>query len=404
MDIEHLRPLIKRDEHTKIVLMVLDGVGGLPLDSDTPRTALEAAETPNLDHLAARSICGLQLPVGPGITPGSGPGHLGLFGYDPLKYHVGRGVLSALGIGFDLQPGDVAARGNFCTVDADGIVTDRRAGRIPTERSEALCNKLRQQVALGGVEFFIQPVKEYRFLLVLRDSDLDAHINDTDPLETGEAPLKARSNSEATKKTARMVNVFVDQAGNVLKDEDPANMVLLRGFSQLPSWPSFQEAFGLQGVAIAMYPMYRGVARLVGMDALPFSKSLDEEIEKLEANWETYDFFFVHVKKTDSAGEDGNFAEKVARIEEADAMVPRILDLQPDVMVVTGDHSTPAKIRYHSWHPIPVMLWADTCRPDGVKAFNESACLSGGLGPRLPSPDLMPLMLAHARRLDKYGA
>ncbi|MBN1249242.1 MAG: 2,3-bisphosphoglycerate-independent phosphoglycerate mutase, partial [Anaerolineae bacterium] len=352
----------------------------------------------------ARSICGLQLPVGPGITPGSGPGHLGLFGYDPLKYQVGRGVLSALGIGFDLRKGDIAARGNFCTVNDDGIVTDRRAGRIPTERSAALCNKLRQKVALGGVEIFIQPVKEYRFLLVLRGPGLDARINDTDPLETGKAPRPAQSHFDTTQKTARLINAFVEQAGNVLKDESPANMVLLRGFSMLPSWPSVQDAFGLNGVAIAMYPMYRGVARLVGMDALPFSQSLDEEVEKLEENWDNYDFFFIHVKRIDSAGEDGNFAEKVARIEEADALLPRILDLKPDVMVVTGDHSTPAKLRYHSWHPIPALLWAPTCRPDGVKAFNENACLSGGLGPRLPSQDLMPLMLGHAGRLGKFGA
>ena len=404
MNFEQLKPLIKHDETTKIVLIVLDGVGGLPYNDDQPVSALEAADTPNLDQLATKSICGLQLPVGPGITPGSGPGHLGLFGYDPLKYQVGRGVLSALGIDFDLRPGDVAARGNFCTVDSDGIVTDRRAGRIPTERNEVLCDKLRQQVALGGAELFIQPVKEYRFLLVLRGSGLNANINDTDPLETGEAPLKAQSHDAATKKTARMVNVFVEQVGNTLKDEDPANMVLLRGFSQLPDWPPMQEAFGLRGAAIAMYPMYRGVAKLIGMDALPFSKSLDEEVDKLEAHWDDYDFFFIHVKKIDSAGEDGDLAEKVSRIEEADAIVPRILGLEPDVMVVTGDHSTPARMRYHSWHPVPVMLSASNCRPDGVTAFNERACLSGGLGPRIPSADLMPLMLAHADRLDKYGA
>lgn len=404
MKLDILRPLIKRDETSKIVLMVMDGVGGLPDEAAKFMTELEAAETPNLDALAARGVCGLQMPVGPGITPGSGPGHLGLFGYDPLEYKVGRGVLSALGIDFDLQPGDVAARGNFCTVDEEGKVSDRRAGRIPTEQGRTLCNLLQEHVALGGVELFVQPVKEYRFLLVLRGDGLAANISDTDPLEVGEPPLEPEALSPDSEKATRLVRSFVDQARTVLGDHHPANMVLLRGFSQVPTWPSVEEAFGLRALAIAMYPMYRGVAKLIGMDALPASHSVSEELDRLADHWDEYDFFFVHVKRIDSAGEDGDFDQKVSLIEETDALLPRILDLEPDVLVVTGDHSTPAKMRYHSWHPVPVVLWSPVCRPDGVTRFHERACITGGLGPRLPAADLMPLMLANARRLDKYGA
>ncbi|MGC9468984.1 MAG: 2,3-bisphosphoglycerate-independent phosphoglycerate mutase [Anaerolineae bacterium] len=404
MKLDDLRPLIKRDEGTKIVLLVMDGLGGLPIKEAELMTELEAADTPNLDELAARSICGLQVPVGPGLTPGSGPGHLGLFGYNPLEYQVGRGVLSALGIDFDLEPGDIAARGNFCTIDDEGRVADRRAGRIPSDRGEALSSLLEQQIALGGVELFVRPVKEYRFLLVLRGQGLSPDVADTDPQEVGEYPVQAQPRSKEAEKTAQLVRSFVDQAREVLKDHQPANMVLLRGFSQRPNWPTMEEAFGLKAAALAMYPMYRGVAKLVGMDALPPSKSVEEEFNLLSEIWEQYDYFFVHVKRIDSAGEDGDFDRKASLIEEVDALLPKILDLKPDVLVITGDHSTPAKMRYHSWHPIPVLLWAENCRPDEVARFGERACMHGGLGPRYPAEDLMPLMLAHADRLDKYGA
>jgi len=404
MKFDILKPLVKRNETSKIVLLVMDGLGGLPEPAAGSKTSLEAARTPNLDALAARSLCGLHQPVAPGITPGSGPAHLGLFGYDPLTYQVGRGVLSALGIDFDLHPGDVAARGNFATVDDAGRVTDRRAGRIPTEKGAELGRLLREQVTVPDAQFFIQPVKEYRFLFVLRGDGLHANINETDPLEVGERPLKAEAQSPAGEETAALVRSFVEQTAAVLADQEPANMVLLRGFSQLPRWPSMQEVFGLKAVAIAMYPMYRGVAKLVGMEALPASQSVAEEFDRLAQCWADYDFFFVHIKRTDSAGEDGDFARKVAVIEEVDTFVPRIMELKPDVLVVTGDHSTPARMRSHSWHPVPVLLWSDVCRPDRVTQFGERACLAGGLGGRFPVTDLMPLALAHAGRLEKFGA
>ncbi|MGD8403942.1 MAG: 2,3-bisphosphoglycerate-independent phosphoglycerate mutase [Anaerolineales bacterium] len=402
MDRALLKKLVKR-EKSKIVLLVMDGLGGLPMKS-AGQTELEAANTPNLDRLAAQSVCGLHQPIAPGVTPGSGPAHLALFGYDPLKYQVGRGVLSGLGIGFDLQANDVAARGNFCTVDEAGVVTDRRAGRIPTEKNQELCDLLRQKIDLPGVDVFIQPVKEYRFLLVLRGEGLSGELADTDPLEVGEKLLAPQALSDNAEKTAELVQKFVDQVGDILADHQPANMVLLRGFSKIPDWPQFEDTFGLRAAAIAAYPMYRGVAKLVGMDVLEMGTQFEEEVSTLEERWNDYDFFFLHMKPIDSAGEDGDYERKTQLIEQVDSFMPRLLELEPDVLLVTGDHSTPSLLKYHSWHPVPVMLWSRYCRADSVNSFGERACMSGGLGPRIPATDLMPLALANALRLDKFGA
>lgn len=401
MDLNLIRKFVEPNQ-SKVVLFVMDGVGGLPMETGGP-TELEAATTPNLDALAARSTCGLHVPVASGFTPGSGPGHLGLFGYDPLQYKVGRGVLSGLGIDFDIQQGDVAARGNFCSVDEEGRVTDRRAGRISTEKNKELIPLLRE-IELPGVDVFVETVKEYRFLLVLRGEGLSGEICETDPQDVGEFPVTAEALTPEAEKTAKLVRQFVEAAKEKLADEHPANMLLLRGFSQLPDWPMFPDVFGVRAAAIAMYPMYRGVAKLVGMDVLPASHSMEEEVEDLTRIWDDYDFFFVHIKKIDSAGEDGDFDRKVSIIEHADAILGDVLDLGPDVVIVTGDHSTPAKMSYHSWHPVPVMIWSENCRPDGAKVFSEMACLNGGLGPRLPAAEIMPIAIANARRLGKYGA
>jgi 2,3-bisphosphoglycerate-independent phosphoglycerate mutase len=401
MDFELIKRLA-RPAHTKIVMLVMDGLGGLPGDSGHG-TELEAAETPHLDSLAAKGVCGLHQPVAAGITPGSGPAHLALFGYDPLRYEVGRGVLAALGIGFDLQPGDVAARGNFCTLDDQGRVSDRRAGRIATELCRDLCGKLRD-ISLEGVRIFVEPVKEYRFLLVLRGDNLRGDIADTDPQKVGAEPLPPEALSANAQTTADIVARFLDAARERLAGEHPANMVLLRGFSQRPQWPTMPEIFGLRPAAVAGYPMYRGVSRLLGMEVLETGAAVDEELETLRKNWHAYDFFYMHVKKTDSAGEDGDFERKVALIEEVDRDLPRLLDLKPDVLVVTGDHSTPAALKSHSWHPVPVLLHSRTCRPDDVNRFGERACMNGGLGARFPATDLMALALAHAGRLAKFGA
>ena len=387
---------------TKILLIVLDGLGGLPMGPDGP-TELEAARTPNLDALAAGSICGMSTPVAPGISPGSGPGHLALFGYDPLQYEIGRGVLEALGIGFDLQPNDIAARGNFCTIDPEtGVITDRRAGRIPTEVGARLCEKLRT-IQLPGVETFVEPVKEYRFVLVLRGEGLEDGLTETDPQRTGVPPLPVEPLRPEAAPTADLLNRWLAHARRLLADEYPANGCNLRGIAKDPGLPKMPEIYKLRCGAIATYPMYRGVAKLAGMEVLPTGETIEDEVETLKAHWADYDFFFFHVKKTDSAGEDGDFERKVEVIEHFDRVLPQILALQPDVVIVTGDHSTPAKWKAHSWHELPVLLWSRYVRPDGVKTFGERACMQGGLG-HIRHVDLMPLALAHARRLTKFGA
>ena len=387
---------------SKIVMLVLDGLGGLPMEPGGP-TELEAAHTPNLDTLAAESICGLSVPIAPGVTPGSGPAHLALFGYDPLRYEIGRGVLEACGIGFPLGPDDVAARGNFCTVDENGLITDRRAGRIPTAKGADLCQILRA-IQLPDVETFVEPVKDYRFVLVLRGEGLSGGLTETDPQQLGVPPRKVEALIPEAQPTAELLNQWIAQARELLADQHPANMVLLRGPDKTPLLPGMAEVYGLKAAAIASYPMYRGVAKLVGMDILETGETVEEEVATLTAYWAEYDFFFVHVKKTDTAGEDGDFARKAAVIEHVDEVViPVVVSLQPDVLIVTGDHSTPALLRSHSWHPVPTLLRSKYCRPDPVQTFGERACMGGGLGV-FPATDLMPLAMANALRLTKLGA
>ena len=391
---------------TKIVQLVLDGLGGLPRELDG-KTELEAASTPNLDALAARSQLGLAVPIRPGVTPGSGPAHLSLFGYDPLEYDVGRGVLSALGIGFDLHSEDVAARGNFCTIDAGGLITDRRAGRIPTEFGQKL-TELLSEIQLPGIQAYVETVKEYRFVLILRPTagqTLYANIADTDPQKTGVPSLPAVAEDEASQATAKLANDWIAAARAILKDHEPANSLNLRGFAKDPGFPKFPDVYGLRAGAIATYPMYRGVAKLVGMDVLPVAgETVEDEVDTLRAHWDRYDYFFFHVKKTDSAGEDGDFERKAGVIEHVDeAVIPAIMDLEPDVLIVTGDHSTPAALKSHSWHPVPTLLWSRFCSWDGMGEFGERACGRGSLGV-FPATDEMQLALGNALRLNKYGA
>ncbi len=400
--IEHelLRDLAEKNT-TKIVMLVADGLGGLPLEAGG-KTELETASTPNLDRLAGRGTSGSSIPVLPGITPGSGPGHLGLFGYDPLEYRIGRGALEATGIGFELGPDDVAARGNFCTLDAAGRISDRRAGRIPSEESFAVVERL-QAVRIDGGETFVKPVKEHRFVVVFRGPGLDGAVADTDPQATGVEPLAPVAASPAAERTARVAAEFVRQARTILASEKKANGLVLRGFAAKPRLPTFADLSGLRAAAIAVYPMYKGLARLAGMTLVGEAASLEEQLDTLAGCWQDHDFFFLHFKYTDSTGEDGAFADKVRRIEELDRALPRIESLRPDVLVVTGDHSTPSRLRSHSWHPVPTLLVADTCRPDGLERFSERDCLRGGLG-QFPAKHLMLLAMAHALRLGKFGA
>jgi 2,3-bisphosphoglycerate-independent phosphoglycerate mutase len=401
MDIHQLTRRLHTQNNTKIVMMVADGLGGLPMEAGGP-TELEAAATPNLDALASRGVQGGSIPVLPGISPGSGPGHLGLFGYDPLLYQIGRGALEATGIGFTLQPGDVAIRCNFCTLDESGLISDRRAGRIPTEQSSLLVERLRQ-VQVPGVEIFVEAVKEHRFVVVLRGEGLGGSVDDTDPQQTGVAPLEAVAGDEASERTAEVATEFLSQAGELLKEEQAANFLTMRGFAARPELPTYEEVYGLRAAAIAVYPMYKGLAQLVGMEVVGNAQNLDEQIDLMGSVWDDYDFFFVHFKYTDSTGEDGDFEGKRERTEQFDAALPRVEQLSPDVLIVTGDHSTPSFLKQHSWHPVPTLLVSDCCRPDGLTEFNESSCIRGGLG-QFEAKYLMSLALANAGRLGKYGA
>jgi len=401
MDLNVIRNL-QQAADTKVVLLVIDGLGGLPRGPGG-QTELETARTPNLDALAARSVTGLHEPIGGGITPGSGPAHLALFGYDALQYQVGRGVLSAAGIDFDLEPGDVACRGNFCTLDEDGVITDRRAGRIRTERNREIVAIL-QQIELPGAEVFVRTIKEHRLLVVFRGEGLHPAVADTDPQSPGQRPLPARARESAAERTADLANAFADRARELLADQAPANMVLLRGFASLPGWPGFEQIYGTRAAAIAAYPMYRGLARLLGMEPLDAPEDLGAKVAAMREHWDRFDFFFIHVKKADSTGEDGDFDGKVAVIEQVDGELPGLLDAGPDVVLITGDHSTPWSLKSHSWHPVPVLLFSEHCRPDAVTTFGERALLAGGLGPRLPAAHLMPLAMANALRLEKFGA
>ena len=401
MDLALARELSQEAE-TKIVLFVMDGLGGLP-HAETGRTELEAAWTPHLDRLAKESICGLTVPVATGVTPGSGPGHLALFGYDPLVYNIGRGVLEAAGIDFDLQPSDVAARGNFCTIDDDGLITDRRAGRISSERSEELVAGLRE-ISLGdGVQALVEPVREHRFVLVLRGEGLSDDVTDTDPQKVGVKALASRGVTEDGEATATLVNEWVSGAQAYLADKSPANMSLLRGFAKRPDWPQMTDVFRMRPAAVAHYPMYRGLAKLVGMEALTVGPTLEDSVAVLRENWDRFDYFFVHYKHTDTAGEDGDYDRKVDRIEEVDAVIGKLTEMEPDVLMVTGDHSTPAAMAAHSWHPVPFMLRSKWARADGCGYFGEPALALGSLG-TFPAKDSLPLAMAHAGRLRKYGA
>ena len=404
MDIELIRRLSIPGE-TKVVLCVLDGLGGLP--GRRRRTELEAASTRHLDRLAEDGAVGFTLPVGYGITPGSGPGHLALFGYDPLTYEVGRGALEATGIGFEVGPDDVVARGNFCTVDEDGRITDRRAGRIPTEVNEELCSLL-SSIELPGVELFVLPVREHRFVLVLRGEGLDHRITETDPQREGVEPHAAEAlvtgePEPSAARTAELVNSFVSQARKLLAPREQANHLALRGWSGRPELPQLPELWKLRAAVSAVYPMYRGLARLVGMEALDAGDSLETQIDAVRRHWDDFDFFFVHFKDSDTAGEDGDFARKQQAIHAFDECLPQLLALKPNVLVVTGDHSTPSTMAAHSWHPVPLLFSGDHVRVDRAHHFDELECTGGGLG-TMPAREVLPLAFAHAGRLTKFGA
>ncbi len=391
---------ICRRTGSKIIMLVVDGLGGAP-HPETGLSELETASLPNLDRLARDSDAGLTTPVAPGITPGSGPGHMALFGYDPVKYLMGRGVLEALGIGVELRDGDVAARGNLCTVDNGGLLVDRRAGRIPTQEGAPVVERL-AQIEVPGVDTSVHVVKDHRFVLVLRGEGLGEALTGTDPQAEGAAPMRAAALAPDSAKTAAAANCFVDGAKLALRDRETANMVLLRGFSRLPHVPDMGETYKLSPAAIAAYPMYRGLARIIGMKVLATGPTFDDEIDTLHKKIREHDFFFLHYKPADAAGEDGDFSAKVRALEELDARIPQLLDAAPDVLVVAGDHSTPATAAGHSWHPVPLLVRSRLTKGGGVAGFSERSCGQGSLG-RLPAANVMLIALAHAGKLHKFG-
>ncbi|MFP4353602.1 MAG: 2,3-bisphosphoglycerate-independent phosphoglycerate mutase [Phycisphaerae bacterium] len=385
-----------------ICLLVMDGVGDC--DNDGKGTALQMAKTPNFDQLAKESALGQLIPVALGVTPGSGPGHLGLFGYDPLVYKVGRGVLSALGIEFPLTPRDVAARLNFCTLDADGKVSDRRAGRIDDETNNRVLQKIRDNIQCPeGVECLFETVAEHRALMVLRGDDLDDNVGETDPQKVGAAPLSPTRGSHSSSKTAKIVEGLLKQVKEILSDEEKANFILARGFAKFPNWPTFAERYQVKPGAVAGYPMYRGVARLVDMDLVAKPTTAEDVCKEAAKALADHTFVFAHFKYTDKTGEDGDLQGKIQRIEEMDAAIPHLLAAKPDVLVVTGDHSTPPSLMAHSWHPIPVLLHGPSLRGGDGPRFEEVACRAGQIG-TIYSKELMPLAMAHAGKLEKFGA
>ncbi len=394
----------------KIILIVLDGLGGLPVKEG--KTELEIAKTPNLDRLARISATGLHIPVDHGITPGSGPGHLALFGYDPLKHKIGRGVLEALGLGLELKETDIAVRGNYATVEYRNgrpVVVDRRAGRIPTEENRRITEKISKEIGkIDDVEVKIAPGMEHRVALLFRFPEPlpegSDKVKDTDPQRTGVEPLDPVPETPEAEKVARVAKELVGRVAKIIKDEPRANYMLLRGFSKKPELESFEEKFGLKACCIAVYPMYKGLASLVGMEVVRFEgKSLRDQINVLKKVWESYDFFFLHIKGTDSAGEDGDWERKVKVIEEFDSHLPEILDLGPDVLAITGDHSTPSILKSHSWHPVPLLIRSPYVLGGTSSRFTERECLKGEIG-IIPGKKIMNLLLAHALKLDKFGA
>ena len=405
-----LKPLLEKSGG-KILLVVLDGLGGLPVREDG-KTELELANTPNLDRLAYLSACGLHIPVDYGITPGSGPGHLGIFGYDPTQYQIGRGILEALGLDMEVTDRDIAIRGNFATVEYKNgtpIIVDRRAGRIPTEENRRIVQKIAEKIKeIDGVKVFIKSGREHRVAIVLRFPEPlppgSDQVNDTDPQATGVPPLRAEGKNPNAQKVANILNKLAEEIAQIIRDEPRANYLLFRGVAQKPDIEPFPQKFGLKAAAIAVYPMYKGLAKLVGMEEVnPKGETVADEIETLKEVWDKYDFFFLHVKKTDSYGEDGNAEGKIKVLEEFDKELLQILELKPDVLIITGDHSTPSLMKGHSWHPVPVLLHSPYVLGRTSLAFTERECLKGELG-ILPAHKLMQLALANALRLKKYGA
>jgi 2,3-bisphosphoglycerate-independent phosphoglycerate mutase len=407
MNLDHLYSHLTIKTNAKLVLVVLDGLGDIAVRENNYVTPLEAASTPHLDQLAKDGAQGRMIPVAPGITPGSGPGHLGLFGYDPLEFQVGRGVIEALGLGVELKAGDIAARANFCTLNEKGIVTDRRAGRIETKITEDLCALLSRKIKKAGdAQVIIKPGKGHRFVVIFRGKGLEGPLTDADPNREGLPVPKVEPTdpkSAAQQKTAAVIADFFKQALAALAGKKPANGFLLRGIAHQPEIPTFEERYSLKPACLAVYPMYKGLAQLVGMTKIEGPQTIAEQFQRYLAEYDNYNYFFIHYKYTDMHGEDGNFAAKKKAIEEFDAALPILLQKRPDVLAITGDHSTPCALKGHSWHPQPVLLHSACSGSDKLERFTETGANLGSLG-IFEAKYLMRLMQANARMFDKFGA
>lgn len=384
----------------KILLVIIDGLGGLPKNG---KTELESARLRYLTELSEQSSLGLTIPVDYGITPGSGPAHLALFGYDPIKYQIGRGVLEAVGVGLEIGADDLCVRANFTTIQ-NGIITDRRAGRITTELNQKICELLSNKIKkIEDVEIIIRPGKEHRFVVVFRGKDLSVELTESDPQKDNKPPVKITALKPEASKSERIVNIFINQVTEILKAEPKANYILLRGFAKHPNLEPMSSRYKLNPAAIATYPMYKGITRLVGMQVLECGETWESEIKTLAQSIKNFDFFYLHFKEVDMKGEDGDFDGKVFLIEKFDALLPQILNIKFDVLAITSDHSTPAILKGHSWHPNPFLLYSVNGRADGIKTFTEASCAHGGLG-IFPQIKVMPLLLASSLKLKKYGA
>ncbi len=400
IDFPEIQDLVKPN-NSKIIMLVVDGLGGL-YHPDYGKTELEYANIPEIDNLAKQSDCGLTLPVLPGITPGSGPGHLSLFGYDPIKYTIGRGILEAIGISLNLNSSDVAARGNLCTIDNQtGLIIDRRAGRINSEKAKSIINQL-DGLKYKNIKIEVHHVREHRFVLLLKGNGLENNITGTDPEIEGKVTLKSIANDSRSALTAECINYFNEQIKTILADRYTANMALLRGFSKIPDYPNISNKYKMKCAAIAAYPMYKGLAKLIGMSILDSGTSFESEIETLKTNYDKFDFFFLHYKPADAAGEDGDFKQKVKSLEYLNGVLNQVLSLKPDTFILAGDHSTPSVMASHSWHPVPFLINSKLTYGSRIQEFTENQCRNGSIG-NINATQLMLLALAHSDRLNKFG-
>ncbi len=398
----------------KGILIVCDGLGDLREKGKTP---LQAAKTPNMDRLAEHGACGLMHTIGRGIIPGSDTAHLQLFGYSTEKYYTGRGTFEALGVGIELEEGDVAFRCNFATVDEKMKILDRRAGRISTSFAKKLEQDF-QNIEIDGAKVIFKASVEHRGALVLRGKGLSHKVGDTDPHSlTRLLVSKPLEGTPEAKKTAKILNEFTKLSHEKLNSnplnegrELPANILLSRGPGIFSKAPPMEEKFGIRSACVAGGALYKGVAKFVGMDILKVKGAtgakdtdLNSKADAVVSALNEYDFVFLHIKATDSFSHDGDFGGKKKFIEKIDSEVlPKLMETGANIMI-TGDHTTPCRIGDHSSHPTPFLMNGELVRHDDIKKFDEFSCANGSLG-HLFGKDVMNMMVSLMGKAHIYGA